>query len=311
MSNLNEILEQLQSLERAERQLANVEERLDTAYKLLERLSSAVDKEYADVEELEKIGMRSMFRKVLGDKEQQLEKERQEYLQAVLKYNEHKKSIELLDFEKDILVEKLQKAGDLKKQKQILLKQHEAMLIKSNSAAGQQIVAIEKDIRDRYHIKREIHEAVIMGTKVSQMLAQMVNFLKTARNWGNYDMAGGGTISTMMKHSNIDQARKLAYELQHILKQFQDELFDVYDKEQFQISLQIDSFTHFTDIFFDNLITDWIVQKKIRNALNNVLTVEDRVMRIVSSLKKDLEQTDKSITYLEQKKKDLILKGRV
>jgi len=310
LSNLYEILEQLQSIDRAERQLSKVDERLDAAYKILERLSSIVDKEYADVEKLEKMGIRSVFRKVLGDKEQQLEKERQEYLQAVLKYNEHKKSIELLDFEKNILTEKLKKAGNLKKRKQVLLKQHEAMLIKSNSAAGQEIIAIDKDIRDRFHIKREIHEAVIIGTKVSQMLAQMVNFLKTARNWGNYDMAGGGTISTMMKHSNIDKARTLAHKLQHILKQFQDELFDVYDKEQFQISLQIDSFTHFTDIFFDNLITDWIVQKKIRNALNNVLTVEDRVMRIVSSLKKDLEQTDKAITYLEQKKKDVILDSR-
>ncbi len=229
-------------------------------------------------------------------------------MQAVLKYDEYKKSVELLEFEKGVLAEKLKKGPELKKKKQQYINEREKKLIASNSPVGRHLVELEKEIQDKFYLKREIHEALLMGAKAVDMLNQMVNSLQTARNWGRYDLAGGGKgMTSYMKHSNIDQARALAYKLKHILVKFEDELYDVYDREQFEISFKLDSFTHFTDIFFDNLITDWIVQQKIRNALANVLNVQDRVSRIVETLKHELKNMENGIVYLEKKKKELIL----
>lgn len=307
MPELNELLEEIQSLERAEKQMQKVEARLNVSYRELERLAKVLDKEYEDVEKLEKMSIKGVFFKVLGDKEQQLEKERQEYLQAVLKYDEHKKGLELLEFEKGILEKKLKKAPDLKKKKQQLINQREKQLIQSNSPVGKQILQIDKEIQEKFYFKREIHEALVLGAKALELLHQMVNYLQTARNWGRYDMAGGKSMSTYMKHSNIDNARAIAYKLKHLLVKFEDELYDVYDREQFEFSFQLDSFAKFTDMFFDNLITDWIVQQKIRNALTNVLNVQDRLARIVGTLKNELKSMEDGIVYLEKKKKELIL----
>ena len=49
-------------------------------------------KEFEDIENLEKLGMKALFYKVLGSQEEQLEKERQEYLQASLKYDQVRKT---------------------------------------------------------------------------------------------------------------------------------------------------------------------------------------------------------------------------
>ena len=85
MPKLNQLLEELQGVERAERQMQKVQQQLEFSYRQLEHLAKTLDKEYADVEKLEKMSIKGVFYKVLGDKEAQLEKERQEYLQAVLK----------------------------------------------------------------------------------------------------------------------------------------------------------------------------------------------------------------------------------
>jgi len=307
MSELNQLLEELQSVERAEKQYDKVEQDLNNAYKELESLTKKLDNEYEDVEQLEKMSIKGVFHKVLGNKEQQLEKERQEYLQAVLKYDEYKKTVELLEFEKNVLVEKLQKASELRKKKQQLIAQREQQIIKSGSPVGQKLLLLEQEIQQSFHIKREIHEALTQGAKALELLAPMIKHLQSARNWGRYDMAGGKGMSTMMKHSSIDQARSLAHRLQRVLIHFEDELYDIYDKEQFQFSFKLDSFAQFTDIFFDNLITDWIVQQKIHNALANVVNVQDRIARIAKSLKVELDRMEATIQQLEEKKKDLIL----
>jgi len=49
-------------------------------------ITAQLKKEEKDVKQLENKGFRPLFYKILGDKEKQLEKERQEYL-AVLPFN--------------------------------------------------------------------------------------------------------------------------------------------------------------------------------------------------------------------------------
>jgi len=96
-SQLKETLDQYQSAEKINRHLDKLDRRLTAEGKELGKMALALDKENKDYEELEKLSIRSIFHKVLGSKEEQMEKEKQEYLQASLKYDEAKKAIELLE----------------------------------------------------------------------------------------------------------------------------------------------------------------------------------------------------------------------
>ena len=67
---------------------------LGSQEKKLAQLQSEMNKESLDVEKLEKMGLSAMFYTILGSREKQIEKERQEALAAQLKYGDMKRQIE-------------------------------------------------------------------------------------------------------------------------------------------------------------------------------------------------------------------------
>ena len=76
-----------------------------------------------DMEELEKMRITSVFYKLLGSQDEQLEKERQEYLTVSIKHKELKKDIEILEYEYKIINSKVQEIGGLETKIEQLKKQ--------------------------------------------------------------------------------------------------------------------------------------------------------------------------------------------
>lgn len=74
---------------------------------------------------------------------------------------------------------------------------------------------------------REIDEAIRAGERALDSLREAKNQLNSARNWGIYDMIGGGLISSMIKHSKIDQANEWMDQANRDLRCFAKELRDV------------------------------------------------------------------------------------
>ena len=112
-----------------------------------------------------------------------------------------------------------------------------------------------------------------------------------------------------MKHASIDHAKDLSYNAQHMLARFQRDLEQIYGGARLNFNLQMESFSRFTDIFFDNLISDWIVQRKIQNALNNVLNVRDQIVRILQSLSAEITKAEEKASSLEQQRKQIIIES--
>ena len=75
------------------------------------KLENVLQKEGKDVKKLEGLSLTGLFFTILGSKEQQLEKERQEYLAVKLKYDECNNSISAI---KDQLEDTKQKMNQLK-----------------------------------------------------------------------------------------------------------------------------------------------------------------------------------------------------
>ena len=84
---LDKVLKKYQDFERVNKHLIDLDKRIDESYKAMDKLERVMTKEQKEVEELEKLSLKGIFHKVLGSKAEQLEKERQEYLQAALKRN--------------------------------------------------------------------------------------------------------------------------------------------------------------------------------------------------------------------------------
>ena len=109
---------------------------------------------------------------------------------------------------------------------------------------------------------REIREARAAGIRALNSLRKAQDYLNSARGWGILDMLGGGMISSLIKHSKLSDAQRCIDQAQYDLDAFRRELADVNLPYA-----EIDGFLTFADFFFDGLLSDLIVQSRIRDAI--------------------------------------------
>ena len=270
----------------------------------LTELEAALRKEGADVEKLEGLSLVGLFHAVLGDKQKQLEKERQECLAAKLKYDECKYSLSALERNMDDLNALITELGDLDSQYQAVVERKEQLISQGGDWTATKLIELSETLADTQSDIRELKEAIEAGEAASAGLDGVVGSLKSARNWGTFDMLGGGLIATAVKHSQIDRARESVHDVQQSLRIFQRELADV--DARTDIEIDISSFATFADYFFDGLIIDWVVQSKIGRSLDSAVRVAERVHSVVRQLQGNLQVLQAKLNVIEQQRQRLI-----
>ncbi len=115
---------------------------------------------------------------------------------------------------------------------------------------------------------QEIHEAINAADEALDALHRADDCLSSAGNWGILDMLGGDFFASLFKHNKLNQAQQALEDARRALRRFSRELADVRQAADFQ--LDIGDFLSFADFFFDGLISDWMVQSKIRKGRQQV-----------------------------------------
>lgn len=302
---LHQKMEALKSLEIVDGHLKTTKKSLKEAYASSKKIEKQLDKENRDIEKLEKLSVKKLFHKVLGNKEEQLEKERQDFLEVSLKYNEHKKTIELLEFELGVLEGKIAGIPNLKKEVTKLKRLREKELVQTTGKLGKELRSVISDSDSLVLGLKEYEEAMVVGDNILNHLRAVLESLKQAKNWGVWKHASRGHSSSYNQRNAIDRARQLIYKSQHLMNLFKKELKDinVYDFDASLNSAQLDSFTN---IFFDNLITDWIIQKKIQNTSGEIRSVFDRIKRLMSYLRGEQNKMQLNLEALQKRREQII-----
>ena len=136
---------------------------------------------------------------------------------------------------------------------------------------------------DGYMLDKEIDEAIVSGERALASLKTAQEKLNSARNWGIFDMLGGGLLADIMKHSKMNDASAYMEEAKRDLLVFQKELQDV--QETIDLKVDVDGFLTFADFFFDGIIMDFMVQSKIAEARKQIEQAIPLVEGLVNDLK--------------------------
>lgn len=136
---------------------------------------------------------------------------------------------------------------------------------------------------DAYNIEKEMREAIQAGENALYSLQAAREELQKAGNWGIVDLLGGGLITSLIKHSKMDNASRLMENAKYDLKRFQKELRDV--TVNTNLSIDCSDFLTFADFFWDGIIADWLVQSKINDAKSQVDEAIAQVEQILRNLK--------------------------
>jgi hypothetical protein len=131
---------------------------------------------------------------------------------------------------------------------------------------------------------REIDEAIQAGRTAIQALDDAERNISSARSFGVWDMLGGGFISSMLKHSKMDEAQRCMERAQYALQNFRKELSDV----QIEADLKVnsDEWTKFFDICCDNFFVDLMVQFEIKEAQEKIRQAKRNVQETISRLER-------------------------
>ncbi len=304
---IKSIIDKRTSLHLAKLHLVHLKERIVDGHKEKKRLEKILKKEYEDVLKLERLNIGKLFLHILGDKEEQLEIERQEYLQAVLVHKEWLKELKLMQYEKDLLEKQVKSLPAVEKEYTYLLELREQEVLHKVGRNKMQIRTINKQIDDTIELKREIHEAKIVGIKIKRKLEKMIGFLERASNLGDWEY--GIYLQIREGQKMVQKAQTVFYKLKPLLFDFKTELEDIYKHRNIRLHDGVDIMEEMANMYYDNLISDWIIHRGIKNALTNIKLLQDRLLRTMQSLQQEEKRANKNMIYLSSRKKALILDG--
>ena len=281
---IHKTLNELNSSNKVNSHIAQVDQQLSALYAKIKKYDSKLIEDLKDIEKLEENSVKSLFHSVLGNKVQQLEKERQEYLENSLKFKEYSKRVQILEFEREVLEKKVKDIDKLKAKLSDLKNRRKVEILNSNnSQIKASLEVVLNNIERGSAIKKELHEAIVEGENCIKLLSVVISYLKKARDWGKWNNPNDRR-GAYVKNRSIDNAVQNLSKAQVRLDLFSKELSDLGDN-YIRFDLSKAQFGQFTDFFFDNLISDWIVQQKIKTTINSVEAIIDKIHRILLGLK--------------------------
>lgn len=274
--DLINLFQKRRNKERLTIRLENLNNDISKTHSILEKLENQYFKEKKDVDKLKKTTLTSIFYKLKGGFDEKLSKETLEFLQAESVFLENKHYLESLKYSRDITLSELKDLSNLDTIYNNILNKLSNSINLFEEDKKQKIQETLNKIKNLSQEKVELVEAYNLGEKLLSTIDIALKELSSAQSWGIYDMLGGGFFSTMAKHNRMDEASIILKRLKVLLSNYKNELKDI--TVEISANLQLDSFTSFTDYFFDNFFTDSIIQNKINSAFDSIKRLKQKII---------------------------------
>lgn len=123
---------------------------------------------------------------------------------------------------------------------------------------------------------KEINDVQQIINQLLPLIDEAENKFRKARNWGFFDILGGGFITDIIKHSNLGAASDIMNRINYLLQDLQRELNQVVIPTDF--SMNTGSFSTFADFVFDGLLADIYMQSKIMTSIDQIRELRSRIM---------------------------------
>ncbi|MEL6865750.1 MAG: hypothetical protein AAFP19_15100, partial [Bacteroidota bacterium] len=243
------------------------------------------------LEVYEKLSFRKLFQKVLGDKKQQHDQERQRYLHLILRYKDCKAIIAAKEYEIKVLTEQLMRLRTVHEDLDKLLRKKRQYLKFRKPALADEVIQLEQAIRATEQERKEIDEAMDYGDKVLAQLLNLRGALKEMKGWHS-TRKSEEERRLYSNYAEKKQTFKLLQDVQKTnlaLDNLIDELHDVSKLYNLDYQPATQGITQFLERLCDDLITDWIFHDEMDITINLVEETRLKIKRIQAMLQYDRE----------------------
>ena len=128
----------------------------------------------------------------------------------------------------------------------------------------------------------QITEAVNLTDQILEYVEQAERSLSSARNWGSFDVLGGGFIVDMIKHHKLGKARDAMDSVNYLMQRLQQVLGSIQIPADYR--MEVGNFATFADFFFDGVFADVYMVSKIMQSLDQVRRLKNKLYELKSRL---------------------------
>lgn len=312
MSRILAALEEL-ARERAERDglvasLAATQRREQQARDRVEETRRRLAAETAEVEDLESMSMTRILASLKGSRQSDLDRERAEAQAVAYLVADAEARLATEQRERASLEQRVAAYGNLDARRKELVAEREAE-VRSDPAHADRAARLTELATEVGELRArgvQVEEADAAGREAHAVLHRTAQHLGSAGSWSTYDtFLGGGMLSSMAKHDQLDKAAALMRQADTALARLGTELADVGLDAVGGVG--IDSLTRALDIWFDNIFTDWAVRERIGQASQRVHALLDQLDHVGRRLATMRQEVATGLAEAESERERLLL----
>ncbi|CUN52056.1 hypothetical protein [Clostridium paraputrificum] len=291
--------------ETLEEKLVTLEDTYYRKNEVLEGLEEKLNKEFKDVEKFNKISVVNIISTIFNYREEKLYKEEEEYLEAKLRYEEYRVTVEELKNDLETTKSRIEAISNYEERYEELIQEKSDILkgIDLNKRLELEEIeaSINRYVKEGIEIKEAIDEAINCDFTVNSVL----KYLNDASGLATWDVLGGGTITSIMKHDAVNSAKKEIERLGYAITKLEKELSDI---NMISISGNFNNIesSYLVDVFFDNIFTDISVSNKIDSSLGSVRNVKNKLDMCRKELYEKEKNNNEELIKLRERYKELV-----
>ncbi len=271
-----------------------------------EKLKADFKKEYQDVLDLQNSSIYGLFNKILKNNIEQLEKEKQEYLVAVLAYNESVKLTEIIEVEIDLLRSIVSGEKVVLNTLNTALQKTDYDELFKQSPYLAELKDINTEITNLVRLKLETEEAIEAVNILNATFLELIGYLQKAQelnNWGKFYREV--QEAKKERRTNIDKAHNTLPIIKKLLYYLRSELLDVEKFKNLFKSSEV-FIRGFNIDFYSDLITDWINDDNLIQTITSTQTISTQIPNIRESLFSLNENADLELALIMKRRNELI-----
>lgn len=288
------------------RRIADLTQRIRKEQIRKGELADQVEKEYKDVQRLETQPLISLFNQVLRSRKEQIEKERQEYLMAIMEYDECCQHIELLNYEKELIENSLDDEKEVISDIESNLEMLEIAELRDKGSVLNRYKELLTDVKALAKLQIEIDEALDVINNIQEHFRIMINQINEAQdlnNWGKFYKEI--QEARKLRKSYIDQAHTHIHLIKNLFGVLKAELQDVKDmKEYFKQSEVL--IRGFNVAYYDHLIDDWVNDSNLMDTLSSTMAASASINQLEAGLRTVLSSIKVEHVKLENRREKLL-----
>ncbi len=302
--DLGILREKLERARRIDALAAELAGRLDRQRASASETAAALEKSRTSLGRMEK-GVVKAFYTLLNKRDERTEKLRQETARYEAEARQTGLQISELERELTKLGEERAELGDAEAAYHAAFGARAEAIMAAGGPAADRLAQLRRDMDEQNGVIAETEEALEIGRQVLAKIVRIEDHLEGAETWGAYDLMGGGGISGLAKHSQLDDAQTEANELRPLLERYRSELADVSIDGDIQV--QIEGMLKFADFFLDGFFADASVLKKIHQSQEKIAATKEKVELVQRRLDSSRREAQSRLEELDRQESELII----